>query len=157
MDDVRKAFASANKVNAGLFSFNSKGACENCQGLGVVYTELAFMETVKTPCEVCGGKRFKEEVLDYKLNGKSIADVLRITSYNVCYTKLLRGRLRGALLSLATFAVETSRLAATGRPRAALHLAAGALRAPFARARTALAAERLQGEAEGRRDLRGRL
>ncbi|GAA0380943.1 excinuclease ABC subunit UvrA [Paenibacillus motobuensis] len=79
MDDVRKAFASANKVNAGLFSFNSKGACENCQGLGVVYTELAFMETVKTPCEVCGGKRFKEEVLDYKLNGKSIADVLAMT------------------------------------------------------------------------------
>lgn len=79
MDDVRKAFASANKVSAGLFSFNSKGACENCQGLGVVYTELAFMETVKTPCEVCGGKRFKEEVLTYKLNGKSIADVLAMT------------------------------------------------------------------------------
>jgi len=79
MDEVRKAFASANKVNAGLFSFNSKGACENCQGLGVVYTELAFMETVKTPCEVCGGKRFKEEVLAYKLNGISIADVLAMT------------------------------------------------------------------------------
>ena len=79
MDDVRKAFSSANKVNAGLFSFNSKGACENCQGLGVVYTELAFMETVKTPCEVCGGKRFKEEVLTYKLNDKSIADVLAMT------------------------------------------------------------------------------
>ncbi|GLX70592.1 excinuclease ABC subunit UvrA [Paenibacillus glycanilyticus] len=79
MDDVRKAFASANKVNQGLFSFNSKGACENCQGLGVVYTDLAFLESVKLPCEVCGGKRFKEEVLDYKLNGKSIADVLALT------------------------------------------------------------------------------
>jgi excinuclease UvrABC ATPase subunit len=45
MDDVRKAFARANKVNAGLFSFNSKGACENCNGLGVVYTELSFFET----------------------------------------------------------------------------------------------------------------
>lgn len=79
MDDVRKAFASANKVSPGLFSFNSKGACENCQGLGVVYTELAFLESVKLPCEVCGGRRFKEEVLSYKLNGKSIADVLEMT------------------------------------------------------------------------------
>lgn len=79
MDDVRKAFASANKVNQGLFSFNSKGACENCQGLGVVYTDLAFLESVKLPCEVCEGRRFKEEVLKYKLNGKSIADVLQMT------------------------------------------------------------------------------
>ncbi|GIP14743.1 excinuclease ABC subunit A [Paenibacillus montaniterrae] len=79
MDDVRKAFATANKVNQGLFSFNSKGACENCQGLGVVYVDLSFFESVKLPCEVCGGKRFKQEVLDYKLNGKSIADVLEMT------------------------------------------------------------------------------
>ena len=76
MDDVRKAFASANKVQASLFSFNSKGACENCQGLGVVYTDLSFFESVKSPCEICGGKRFKDEVLAYKLNGKSISDVL---------------------------------------------------------------------------------
>lgn len=79
MDDVRKAFASANKVNQGLFSFNSKGACENCQGLGVVYTDLAFLESVRLPCEVCGGRRFKEEVLEYKLEGKSIAEVLEMT------------------------------------------------------------------------------
>ncbi len=76
MDDVRKAFASANKVQASLFSFNSKGACENCQGLGVIYTDLAFLNEAKTPCEVCGGKRFKDEVLAYELNGKSISDVL---------------------------------------------------------------------------------
>ena len=79
MDDVRKAFASTNKVSASLFSFNSKGACENCQGLGVIYTELAALGEVKTPCEVCGGKRFKDEVLGYKLNGKSISDVLAMT------------------------------------------------------------------------------
>lgn len=79
LDDVRKAFASANKVNQGLFSFNSKGACDHCQGLGVVYTDLAFLESVKLPCDVCGGKRFKEEVLEYKLNGKSIAEVLEMT------------------------------------------------------------------------------
>ncbi len=79
MDDVRKAFATANKVSASLFSFNSKGACENCQGLGVIYTDLAFLDGVKTPCEICEGKRFKDEVLAYKLNGKSITDVLAMT------------------------------------------------------------------------------
>ncbi|OXS57370.1 thiamine ABC transporter permease [Cohnella sp. CIP 111063] len=79
MDDIRKAFASANKVNQGLFSFNSKGACENCQGLGVVYTDLAFLDSVKLPCEACCGRRFKEEVLAYQLHGKSIVEVLEMT------------------------------------------------------------------------------
>ncbi|HEY0016957.1 MAG TPA: excinuclease ABC subunit UvrA [Longimicrobium sp.] len=79
MDDVRKAFAAANKVDAGLFSFNSKGACENCKGTGVIYTDLAFLDGVKTPCEVCQGRRFKDEVLAYTLDGKSISDVLALT------------------------------------------------------------------------------
>jgi excinuclease UvrABC ATPase subunit len=79
MDDLRKAFAAANKVSASLFSFNSKGACENCQGLGVIYTDVAVLGEVKSPCEICGGKRFKDEVLAYKLNGKSITDVLGMT------------------------------------------------------------------------------
>lgn len=79
MDHVRKAFAEANKVSPSLFSFNSKGACENCQGLGVIYTDLAFLDGIKTPCEICGGKRFKEEVLAYKLNGTSIFEVLEMT------------------------------------------------------------------------------
>ena len=79
MDDLRKAFASANKVDAGLFSFNSKGACEACNGSGVVYTDLAFLDSFKSPCEVCQGRRFKDEVLQYKLDGKSISDVLAMT------------------------------------------------------------------------------
>jgi excinuclease UvrABC ATPase subunit len=79
MDDLRKAFASANKVDAGLFSFNSKGACEACNGSGVVYTDLAFLDAFKSPCEVCQGRRFKDEVLAYKLDGKSISDVLAMT------------------------------------------------------------------------------
>ncbi len=79
LDDVRKAFAAANKVSPSLFSFNSTGACENCQGLGVIYTNLAFLDEVKTPCEICGGKRFKDEVLSYKLKGKSISEVLAMT------------------------------------------------------------------------------
>lgn len=76
MDDLRKAFANTNKVSPSLFSFNSKGACETCQGLGVIYTDIAVLGEVKTPCEDCGGKRFKDEVLAYKLNGYSISDVL---------------------------------------------------------------------------------
>jgi excinuclease UvrABC ATPase subunit len=79
MDDLRKAFASANKVDAGLFSFNSKGACEACNGSGVVYTDLAFLDAFKSPCEVCQGRRFKEDVLAYTLDGKSISDVLAMT------------------------------------------------------------------------------
>jgi excinuclease UvrABC ATPase subunit len=79
MDDVRKAFATANKVSPSLFSFNSKGACETCQGLGVIYTELAYLDEVKMPCETCGGKRFKDEVLAYKYHGKSISDVLSMS------------------------------------------------------------------------------
>jgi excinuclease UvrABC ATPase subunit len=79
MDDIRKAFATANKVNAGLFSFNSKGACENCGGLGAIYTDLSFFESVKSPCEICQGKRFKDEVLAHKLKGKAITEVLEMT------------------------------------------------------------------------------
>ena len=79
MDLIRKAFATANSVDASLFSFNSKGACENCQGSGVIYTDLAFLEGVKTPCEVCEGRRYKEEVLAYRLEGKSISEVLAMT------------------------------------------------------------------------------
>jgi excinuclease UvrABC ATPase subunit len=79
MDDIRKAFAKENKVDAGLFSFNSKGACENCKGAGFLTTDLGFLDDAKTSCDVCGGKRFKDEVLAYKYNGKSITEVLDLT------------------------------------------------------------------------------
>jgi excinuclease ABC A subunit len=79
MDDVRKAFAAANKVDAGLFSFNSKGACENCNGSGVIYTDLGFLDGIKTPCEVCEGRRFKDEVLAYTLDGRNVSEVLAMT------------------------------------------------------------------------------
>jgi excinuclease UvrABC ATPase subunit len=78
LDEVRKTFAKVNGVSPSLFSFNSKGACENCQGLGVVYTDLAYLDEVKTPCEICGGKRFKDEVLAYHFHGQSISDVLNM-------------------------------------------------------------------------------
>ena len=79
MDVIRKAFATVNKVDAGLFSFNSKGACENCKGAGVLTTNLGFLDDAKTVCDVCEGHRFKEEVLTYKYNGKSISEALQLT------------------------------------------------------------------------------
>ena len=79
MDDIRQAFAKANKVSASLFSFNSEGGCPNCNGLGVVYTDLAFMAGIVSTCEICEGKRFKAEVLAYHLRGKTISDVLDMT------------------------------------------------------------------------------
>lgn len=79
MDDIRRLFAAVNKVSASLFSFNSKGACAHCQGLGMIYTDLAFLEPIRTTCEVCAGRRFSDEVLAYKLNGQSISDVLAMT------------------------------------------------------------------------------
>lgn len=79
MDVIRKAFAKANNVDPGLFSFNSKGACDNCKGAGFLTTDLGFLDDAKTICPVCEGKRFKEEVLAYTYNGKSITDVLELT------------------------------------------------------------------------------
>jgi len=79
MDVIRKAFAKANTVDAGLFSFNSKGACDNCKGAGFLTTNLGFLDDAKTPCDVCGGKRFKDEVLSYTYKDKTITDVLELT------------------------------------------------------------------------------
>lgn len=79
MDDIRQAFAKANQVSASLFSFNSAGSCPNCNGLGVVYTDLAFMAGIISTCEICEGKRFKPEVLAYHLRGKTVSEVLDMT------------------------------------------------------------------------------
>lgn len=80
MDDIRQAFAKANNASPSLFSFNSEGSCPNCNGLGVVYTDLAFMAGMTSTCEICEGKRFKPEVLEYHLRGKTISDVLDMTA-----------------------------------------------------------------------------
>ncbi|WP_017414161.1 ATP-binding cassette domain-containing protein [Clostridium tunisiense] len=79
MDNIRKAFAKENGVSASFFSSNSEGACENCNGLGVIETELAFMESSKNTCEVCEGKRFKKEVLEYTFKKKNIVEVLEMS------------------------------------------------------------------------------
>ncbi|MCL2388384.1 MAG: excinuclease ABC subunit UvrA, partial [Defluviitaleaceae bacterium] len=79
MDYIRQEFAAATGTNVSLFSFNSEGACPVCKGLGYIETDLSYMDAVKNLCEECGGKRFKAEVLDLKLNGKSIANVMLLT------------------------------------------------------------------------------
>ncbi len=76
LDPIRTAFAKANNVKPALFSANSEGACPNCNGAGVIYTDLAVMATVATVCEVCEGKRFDAAVLEYKLGGRDISEVL---------------------------------------------------------------------------------
>ena len=80
LDTVRKSFAKANGVGAGLFSFNSTGACPECEGRGVIRTDMAFMDPVTTRCEACEGRRFRADVLEYTLRGKSIVDVLALTA-----------------------------------------------------------------------------
>jgi excinuclease UvrABC ATPase subunit len=79
LDPIRKAFAKANDVKPALFSANSDGACPNCNGAGVVYTDLAMMAGIATTCEECEGKRFQAEVLDYKFGDHDISEVLAMS------------------------------------------------------------------------------
>src|SRR6202008_1899413 len=76
LDPIRSAFAKANGVKPALFSANSEGACPNCNGAGVVYTDLGMMAGVATTCEECEGKRFEASVLEYTFGGRDISEVL---------------------------------------------------------------------------------
>ncbi|MFI5633755.1 ATP-binding cassette domain-containing protein [Streptomyces sp. NPDC051664] len=79
LDPIRKAFAKVNGVKPALFSANSEGACPNCNGAGVIYTDLAMMAGVETTCEDCEGKRFQASVLEYTLGGRDISEVLAMS------------------------------------------------------------------------------
>jgi excinuclease UvrABC ATPase subunit len=79
LDPIRKAFAKANGVKPALFSANSEGACPGCNGAGVIYTDLAMMAGVALPCEECEGKRFQSAVLDHRLGGRDISEVLAMS------------------------------------------------------------------------------
>jgi excinuclease UvrABC ATPase subunit len=76
LEPIRKAFAKANGVKPALFSANSEGACPACNGAGVIYTDLGMMAGVTTICEECEGRRFQASVLEYRLGGRNIAEVL---------------------------------------------------------------------------------
>jgi len=79
LDPIRKAFAKANGVKPALFSANSEGACPNCNGAGVIYTDLGMMAGVTSICEECEGKRFQASVLDHHLGGRDISEVLAMS------------------------------------------------------------------------------
>ena len=79
LEPIRKAFAKANGVKPALFSSNSEGACPTCNGAGVIFTELGVMATVESTCEDCEGRRFQASVLEYKLGGRDIAEVLAMS------------------------------------------------------------------------------
>lgn len=83
-DDIRKVFAKENKVKMDLFSFNGKGGCPVCQGKGVIVSDMAFMDAIETVCEACGGLRYSNEVLEYKVQGMNIAQVMDLTAEKAC-------------------------------------------------------------------------
>ena len=83
-DDIRKVFAKGNKVKMDLFSFNGKGGCPVCQGKGVIVSDMAFMDSIETVCEACGGLRYSNEVLEYKVQGMNIAQVMDLTAEKAC-------------------------------------------------------------------------
>jgi len=84
-DEIRKLFADQpyaqhTGLGASSFSFNiAGGRCEECQGEGVIKVSMQFMADVELVCEACGGKRFRDEILEVKYRGKSIYDVLEMT------------------------------------------------------------------------------
>ena len=106
----------ANGVSPSLFSANSTGACPDCQGLGLIYTDLAFMEGVKSTCETCGGRRFKEEVLAYRLRGESISDVPEMTAAEAVEF-FTENRIRDVLRAVTDVGLDHLRL---GRPLSTL-------------------------------------
>ncbi|THE10357.1 excinuclease ABC subunit UvrA [Bacillus timonensis] len=79
MNSIRKAFSEANNVESGLFSYNSKGACETCGGTGTVELNLSFMDKMEMECSECHGDRYKQEVLQYFYKGKNIVDIMEMT------------------------------------------------------------------------------
>ena len=99
MDPIRDSFARANDISRSLFSFNSEGAYPECQALGTVHVDLPFMGPVESVCEACGGKRYKDRVLDYVLRGATISEVLDMT-LREALTFLDEAAIRGKLEAL---------------------------------------------------------
>ncbi|MBO3145367.1 excinuclease ABC subunit UvrA [Dermatophilus congolensis] len=99
-DPIRKAFAKANGVKPGLFSANSQGACPSCKGIGVVYTDLGFMETVSAPCEACGGVGFQSHVLEYSFGGGEDRDgcnIAQVLAMSVDSARIFFGQGHGRI------------------------------------------------------------
>ncbi|UXN74276.1 hypothetical protein N8D56_03280 [Devosia sp. A8/3-2] len=132
LDAVRKAFAKANAVEASLFSANSKGACPDCNGLGVIYTDLAHLDPMVTTCETCEGKRFLPEVLGHHLRGKSIADVyeMSVSDAAAFFTEPAIAKISGAS---TMWGWAISRWASRSRPCRAANASASSWRPSWAK------------------------
>jgi excinuclease UvrABC ATPase subunit len=119
MDPLRKLFAGAAGVAAGLFSFNSAGACPVCKGRGEITTDLAFMDPVTRVCDACGGSRYSDEALSYTVAGRTIADVLAMTADEAAGAFELPGiaRLGGLGLGYLTLGQPLSTLSGGERQR----------------------------------------
>jgi len=131
LSPIRTAFAKANGVKAALFSANSEGACSNCNGIGLVYTDLAMMAGVASVCEQCEGKRFTPEVLTYTLNGKNISEVLGMSIaeaydfFSSGQARTILGRLRDVGLGYLRLGQPLNTLSGGERQRLklAIHMA----------------------------------
>ncbi len=119
LEPIRKAFAKANGVKPALFSSNSEGACPTCNGAGVIYTDLGVMATVESTCEDCEGKRFQASVLEYRLGGRNIADVLAMSVTEA--ESVLRRRRRRHPRGPQGPRTARRRRAGIPQPRAAAH------------------------------------
>jgi excinuclease UvrABC ATPase subunit len=123
LDPIRSAFAKANGVKPALFSANSEGACPACNGLGKIYTSLGFMAEVVSVCEVCEGRRFTDEVLDYRLRGRNIVEVLAMSVeeardfFTEKPVKVMLDRLAGVGLGYITLGQELDTLSGGERQR----------------------------------------
>lgn len=105
-DEIRRFFSDKTGYDASNFSFNSNGSCKNCKGLGYTVTDMHFMGDIKTPCEVCGGKRYKPIVLQQKITGKNISDVLAMTVEEAVEFFAKEPSIREKLRSLAEVGLE---------------------------------------------------
>jgi excinuclease UvrABC ATPase subunit len=127
LDPIRGAFAKANGVKPALFSANSEGACPNCNGAGVIYTDLAMMASVAITCDECDGRRFQASVLEYHLGGRNISDVLAM-SVREAKEFFAAGEARtpaahAILTRLATRMAEKGSIYVLDEPTTGLHLA----------------------------------
>jgi excinuclease UvrABC ATPase subunit len=131
LDPIRKAFATANKVPASLFSANSEGACPACNGLGMIYTDLGFMAEIASVCETCEGRRFSDDVLDHRLRDRNIVEVLAMSvdEARAFFTekpvRVMLDRLAGVGLGYLSLGQELASLSGGERQRLKLAIEMG--------------------------------
>lgn len=105
-DEIRQFFSDRTGMVPSYFSFNSAGSCENCSGLGYTVTDMHFIGDIRTPCDMCGGKRYKSIVLQQSVNGKNISDVLDMTVVEAMFFFRTSLSIRSKLEALSDVGLE---------------------------------------------------